>query len=258
MNDTPDFKIIKTGHIHRLTLFYTTSLEAANHIILTQQFKLEKGIFGDGVYFSLRPYIINYGRGSVKKRTVLVADVYIGDYIVIPQKIAKKMIIKSSEIKKENINTIISSFINQKVIVCLDESRIKNIKYCIGEKPQVTCLINPERRSLFYTCSKNEAKEICNKQCFIKSDCPFGKGIVLYDNLANAFDNCKKKNIFLACDAYVKNSYELKNNETLNSIDLDIKKKFRVFIGKKHDCKYYIFTDNRLISAIHFCGGEDW
>lgn len=102
---------------------------------------------------------------------------------------------------------------------------------------------------------KNDARNIHYKQSFKKSDGPFGKGIYLYDNITDAENNNKNGTTFLLCRALVDKVYEIKGNETLRSINPDARE-YNVFIGKYKNCLYYLFTDHRKISDIHYCGGE--
>lgn len=142
-------------------------------------------------------------------------------------------------------------------IVALDESRVKNIRYAFGEKPIANIPIKRPRETLFKVVSTNDARRIHSHQAFQSSNGPFGKGIYLYYTLTDALNNNKNGTTYLACDAMVSKFYYLRNGETLRSNNAHSGND-GLFIADHQNCKYYIFTNPRLISNIHFCGGKSW
>lgn len=132
------------SHIHRLALFYTTTPETANQIIKTQQINLRNTPFGAGACFTFTLLKIN----ESERKTTLVANVYVGNYIVIRKEetINKKFDI--TELKQKNINSIIYANGYQKIVVCFDANRIKDIKYAYGERPEISLPIERKKRNI--------------------------------------------------------------------------------------------------------------
>lgn len=245
---------------HRLTALHATSPQNANLIIKSQHFNLGKGLFHQGVYFAntVEAALLKTKHQKIKDMTILVADVYVGNYVDFTKKEALSGMINTESLKNQGVETIIGYHLpTGKEIVCLYENRIYNIKYAFGVRPTEVFKIDRPRITLFYVCSKNEAIIIHLTQTFQQTNGPFGKAFYLFDNITDAKDNSNDGTTYLACDAHVDNLYELKNNETIKSTSA-YNNGCKAFLGEFQSCPYYMFLDIRLIDNIHYCGGEPW
>lgn len=253
----------RIGYIHRLSLYHLTDKSIAEKIINSQTFLLSnKGLYGAGVYFgnTLEAciYKTKHHPGILKNMTLLVADVYVGNFIKITKREATTNKVDTNGLKNKGFNAILGYKMKTgREFICLDASRIHNIKYASGLKPNVNFKINWHRVTLFKYVSKIEAITIHGNQSFFKEFGPFGKGYYLFDSMSDAKNNNKKGETYLACDAEIKPTYILKRNQTLQSNNI-YHKGYKCFIGTHNNCSYYIFTDLRMIKKIHYCGGKPW
>lgn len=259
MSTSQKFKI---GKIKRCTLFHLTPVENAEEIIKSQKFKPGKGFFSFGVYFAYTyeatQLKTKHHRASNIKWTLLVADVYIGNYITMTKQDAIQTRVDAKTLKCLGINSIIGiNMPTGREVVVLDENTIYNIKYAYGEKPKNFFHIKWPRITLFVYVTKNEARIIHRKQYIDKSNGPFGRAIYLYYTMDDAKKHNKNGTTFMTCDANIRHLYTMKNGETLKSKSV-CRNGYKAFCGKLQGCYYYFFTNPRLITGIHHCGGATW
>lgn len=253
----------KKRHVERQSLIHVTPVNCADSIIESQHFNPGNGLYGIGVYFAntLEAAFlkVKHHRDPNIKWTYLIADVYIGK----AKKYKKQEAISSTPINtQELVNQGYSTIFGYqqptgREVVCLDPTRIHNIKYIDGEKPSKFFFINRTRIVLFYVTDVSQAATVHDTQIIPKTDGPFGTGYYLYYTLADAKSLNRKANTFFACDANLYNFHELTEGETLGSSNIR-RSHFRSFHACQNNIQYYIFTDKKLLKNFHFCGGKPW
>lgn len=249
----------------RQCLIHVTPVECADLIIESQTFKTGRGLYGNGVYFAntleAAALKVKHHRESNIRWTYLIADVYIGKYKEFKKDEAASRNVDTQQLINEGYNSIIGfKQPTGREIVCLDPSRIHNIKYIYGQKPSKFFYIDRPRIVLFYVTNVNNAPEIHRSQQVPETVGPFGKGYYLYYTITDAKRECNENSdnlTFFACDAYLDSFYTLHNRETLGSKHI-CEKRYKSFHGYKNHIHYYIFKDPRLLDSFHFCGGKPW
>ena len=250
-------------HIERQSLIHVTPVNCADLIIESQLFKAGNGLYGVGVYFAntLEAAFLKVKHHKDKniKWTYLIADVYIGK---------AKSFSKTEAVNQRPINT--QALINQgytcifgyqqptgREIVCLDPTRIHNIKYIYGEHPSKFFFIDRPRIVLFHVTHVSKASKVHDSQTIERTNGPFGNGFYLYYTLSDARKIDHNAKTYFACDAYLDRFHELTGNETLGSKSVR-DGGFKSFHGRKNHIHYYIFSDRNLFKNFHFCGGKPW
>lgn len=252
---------------HRWTLFHVTTIDHANSIIKGQNFIAGDGLYGVGVYFAntieaCKLKIMHHLKDDpnyLKRLTYLVADVYVGRAKPISKSQAQKKKPNHKALLKQGYTSIIGYELSTgREVICLDPSRIHNIKYALGKRPTEIFPIERNRIVLFFVASRKIAKEAHDNQKFMKTSGKYGKGIYLYNSIGDALSAHPNAETFIACEARLNNFYQLKNGENLQSQSVK-GKGFKSFAAPKGDGKQlYIFKNGSNVFNIHFCGGEPW
>lgn len=252
---------------YRWTLFHVTSVEHADSIIKSQCFHTGDGLYGVGVYFAntigaCKLKIMHHLKKDpnyLKRLTYLVADVYVGK----AKPYSKKQAIANKPDAKALLKRGYTSVIGYELptgreVICLDPSRIHNIKYALGQRPPSFFPIDRKRIVLFFVSSKQMAREAHDNQGFPKTNGKYGKGIYLYMSLGDALDDHPKSETYMACEANLNDFCKLRPGETLKTNKIK-EKGYKSFITPPgHGTQCFIFKDPSLIFNIHFCGGQPW
>ena len=242
--------------IHRLTLIHQTDVASAKSIIESQRMNpgSPNGDFGAGIYFANTTNATDLKANH--RGTYICADVYVGKFYPCPDSDRPMLKANMQAIKDSGFNSVIGFQLSHgREIVAFESSQVKNIKYCLGVRPDVSFRTKKKRLALFIVTNRNDASKIVSNQMVPKSQGPFGFANYFFDSITDAL-NVHADETYLMADVKMIDFHLLKSGDKVDSKKMPAK--YRSFYGWIGNIQYFVIKDPKLISNIHFCGGQHW
>lgn len=243
----------------RLSLIHQTDLNSAEQIISTQiMIPSASGLYGPGIYFANTIEAANLK--SHRKGVFLIADVYPGKN----KKVSKKDVLSGNfnaqQVRAEGYTSIYGYHMpTGREVIVFDSSRVKNIKFIFGTRPQAVLSIDRVRITLFFVTDRNTASKISEGQKIPQINGPLGFGCYMYDTISDAIQanpNNTTCETYLAADVYMRDYYRLEDGQNVD--DSRISRRSQSFTGVVNGTTLYVLKNPDLIERIHFCGGKPW